>query len=1175
MARINFRSTRLWISLALALGFALGTAAQLSPDLFTGLQWRMVGPFHGGRIASVTGVIGEPGTFYAGMPQGGIWKTTSGGMTWFPIFDSVTEVDSIGAIQVAPSDPNIIYAGSGDAVANATTGTAGDGMYKSVDAGKTWKKIGLEGTTRIPKIIVDPKDPNIVIAAVMAGATGNQRGIFRTDNGGQSWTNVLHIDEETGGRDLSSAFDTPNVIFATTIADSILPPGANVGGGRAEPAAGAPNHTKLFKSVDEGKTWTEITNNPSTNGRIGVAVAGHSNGQRIYVVGGAQQNGSGLFRSDDQGATWKHMATDDTRVSGSGYICGVWVDPKNPDVVYSLGTAAYKSTDGGVTFTPFKGAPGGEDMHDIWIDPTDGKRMLFGVDQGAAITFNGGESWSSYYVLPVGQFYHISTDNRYPYWIMASQQDTGAVMTRTRGDIGDISSVDWMPLPSSEFGTVTADPLDPNIVYGVGYGAAGGGSGLVKINLTTGQWENVAPNFGAEATKYRSSRDSWRRADPFDPHAIYLDLQCLLVSHDTGHSWKSFSPDLTVEKGKPEIPCGTPVPTVPGAAPAGRGGRRGAANAAATPTTPPAAGTAPTAPAAANAAQAGAGRGAFAPPPPSINDFAISTLKKGVFWTVSSNGQIYNSMDNGAHWNNVSNIPDVTNVSFNTIEAGHSDVNTAYLSGKATAAGRGGTAPNIPLIWRTHDAGKTWTKIITGLPSDQPTGSWVNVMREDPKQKGLIFAGTETTVYVSFNDGDTWQSLRENLPSTSIRDMVFHTNNHMNDLVIGTYGRSFYVLDDMTPLREIATQSQKIADAPVYFFAPGDAIRARVSDNWDQPMNPELPHAPNPPYGAIIYYHLSHPPSGEIKLQVFDAAGKLVRTMSSIPPAIPDRWPYPEYWVAKGADLALPTNVGTNRANWDLRYDDPPAFNLDLENQMNVAPGGFVTPGPHGPQALPGIYTLKLIVDGQTYSQKVTVRNDPRVGESPKVMADLRAKNKVMMAAYEGAKASNDGNSEVLAVRTQIATLTAGQLPPDVAAAATNTAVKLATFGGIVAGRGGRGGGGGGGGRGRGGAPVPGAIIPFQTLNASFDSLVSTSQVGLDEAPSQAQINTWLADCKDFNTTISAWKTMQSKDLADFNALLTKNNLKPLQITPTALTAPPCTFTPSAAPAPVKASAKK
>ncbi len=1131
------RSFGFWMVLGVVFCFALGAAAQVSTDLFSGLQWRNVGPYHGGRIAAVTGAIGEPGTFYVGLPQGGIWKTTSGGMTWYPVFDQVTEVDSIGAIQVAPSNVNIVYAGSGDAVAGGNTGTNGNGMYRSTDAGKTWTHIGLEGTTKIPKIIVDPKEPNIVIAVAMGGTTGTQRGIFRTDDGGQTWTNVLHPDNETGGRDLSSPFDMPNVIFATTIAETPAVPAGRGGEG----AVNAPNRTKLYKSVDEGKTWTEVTSNPTTTGRIAVAVAMHSNGQRIYVVGAAQQNASGLYRSDDQGATWKHMAGDDTRIGGGGYICGVWVDSKNPDVVYTLSTAAYKSTDGGETFTAFKGAPGGEDMHDIWIDPTDGNRMLFGVDQGAAITFDGGVAWSSYYALPVGQFYHISTDNRYPYWIIASQQDTGAVMTRERGDMGTISEVDWMPVPSSEFGTLTFDPLDPNIIYGVGYGAAGGGSGLVKINLTTGQWENAAPNFGTDATKYRSSRDAWRRIDPFDPHAIYTDMQCLLVSRDMAHSWKAFSPDLTVEKGKPPIPCGTPVPPAP-------------ATAAVTP---------------------GAGRGG-APPAPSINDFAISTVRKGVFWTVSSNGQIYNTIDSGSHWNNVSNITDGAGVTFNTIEAGHSDANTAYVSGRAAGGGSGGTAVaarNVPLIWRTHDGGKTWSSIVTGLPSEQATGSWVNVIREDPKQKGLLFAGTETTVFVTFDDGDHWQSLRQNLPSTSIRDMVFHNNDHMSDLVIGTYGRSFYVLDDMSPLREIAAKSQEIATAPVYFFKPGDAIRARVSDNWDQPINPELPHAANPPYGAILYYHLGRPPAGEIKLQVFDAAGKLVRTMSSIPPVLPERWPYPEYWVAKGADLALPTKVGTNRTNWDLRYDDPPAFNLDLENQMNVAPGGFVTPGPHGPQVIPGVYTLKLIVDGQTYTQTVTVRNDPRVGESAKVMAELRAKNQLISLAYEGAKNSNAGNSEVLAVRQQVASLSASQLPAEVAAAKTSIDAKLATFGGIVAGRGGRGGGGGG--RGRGGAPVPGAITPFNTLNGSFDSIVSTSQVGLDEAPTQAEVDTWEADCKEYNTTVAAWKKTQSQDLATFSALLSKNNLKPLQIVPSALTDPPCSFAGSAAAGTAKAPAKK
>lgn len=1129
MTRIARLSSLVMAELAFVICLAIGAAAQVSPDLYSGMQWRNVGPYHGGRIAAVTGVIGEPGTFYAGLPQGGIWKTTSGGMTWYPIFDQVTEVDSIGAIQVAPSDPNIIYAGSGDAVAGNNTGTNGDGMYKTTDGGKTWARIGLEGTTKIPKIIVDPKDPNIVIVAAMGGTTGTQRGIFRTDNGGQTWANVLHPDDETGGRDLSSPFDDPNVIFATTEAETRgVPPGS----GGAAPGAQAPSRTKLYKSLDEGKSWTEVTTNPLTTGRIGVAVAMRSNGQRIYLIGAPKQNASGLYRSDDQGATWKHMAGSDTRIGGRDYICGVWVDTQNPDIVYTASTAMYRSTDGGETFIAFKGAPGGEDMHDVWIDPTDSKRMLFGVDQGAAVTLDGGLTWSSYYALPVAQVYHISTDNRYPYWIMASQQDTGAVMTRERGDVGTVSEVDWSPLPSSEFGTLTADPLDPNIIYGVGYGAAGGGSGLVKINMATGQWENAAPNFGTDAEKYHSSRDAWRRIDPFDARAIYTDMQCLLVSRDQAHSWKPFSPDLTVEKGKPQVACGKLAAPAKAAPVGGR-----------TASTP-------------SSGTSSAG-GPPPPPPPSINDFALSTVRKGVFWTVSSNGQIYNSMDGGVRWNNVSNIAEAAGVNFNTIEAGHSDVNTAYLSGRKESGGRNGTVVNVPLIWRTHDGGKTWSKIVNGLPSDQPTGSWVNVVREDPKQKGLLFAGTETTVYVSFDDGDHWQSLRQNLPSTSIRDMVFHTDDHMSDLVVGTYGRGFYVMDDTTPLREIAAKSQAIAAAPAYFFKPGDAIRARVSDNWDQPLNPELPHSPNPPYGAILYYHLSSPPTGEIKLQIFDSNGSLVRTMSSVPPVLPERWPFPTYWVATAADLALPTKVGTNRTNWDLRYDDPPAFNLDLENQMNVAPGGFVTPGPHGPQVIPGVYTLKLTVDGHTYTQPVTVRNDPRVGESAKVMAALQLKNKLMMSAYEEAKDSYAGNSEVLAVRQQVTALSGNKLPDDVAKATKAIDVKLATFGGVVANREG----GGFGGFRRGNELPPGAIKPFNTLNGSFDAIVSLSQVGLDEAPTPAEIDTWEADCKDFSAAVTAWKKMQLQDLATFNTLLSKNHLNPLHVPSSALADPPCTFT--------------
>ena len=1095
----------------------------IAPDLYSGLKWRNIGPFHGGRISAVTGVIGQPGTFYVGTPMGGVWKTTSAGVTWLPIVDQLTNIDSIGAVVVAPSDPNIVYVGSGDPIA----GGDGDGMYKSTDAGKTWTKIGLEAAHRISKMLIDPRDPNLVVAgAVGDGSTGEAGGIYRTTDGGRTWQKVLTPAGVTAVRDLGYDYSAPNLMFATTLGTGA---GFGVAGGRA--ATGPPPVPgRLFKSTDEGQTWTEVTTLPHYNGRISVAVAMHTNGQRIYVVGSPIDNGTGLYRSDDGGATWKHMAGTDTRVAnGQGnYQSGVFVDSQNPDIVYVTSIALMRSTDGGNTFQSFKGAPGGEDYHMMWIDPTNGQRMLIGVDQGPSVTLDGGKTWSLWYPIPISQLYHVSTDTRYPYWVLGAQQDTGAVMTRSRGDFGQVNFTDWSPLPSSEFGTLTADPLHPEIIYGVGYGPGGGGSGIVKINMATGQWQNVAPNFGADAQKYRQARDFWKRFDPFDQRAMYVGYQCLLVTSDGAQTWKAVSPDLTMPKDQKPVVCGEPPPPPP-----------------ATP------GTAPAAPA------AGGGRGGGA----AIADFVLSTAKKGAIWTASSNGQIYNTGDGGLHWTNVTNIGDVpANVNFTAIDGAHHDAGTAYVSARI-GAGRGapdGTDANVPLIWRTHDSGKTWTKIVSGLPSDERTGSWVNVVREDPKQKGLLFCGTETTVYVSFDDGGRWQSLRQNLPSTSIRDLVFHVDDHLNDIVIGTYGRGFWVLDDMTPLREIAAKAGEIAAAPVYFFKPGDAIRARLNANWDQPTSVEMPHAPNPPYGAILYYRLGQPPTGEMTLQVFDAAGGLVRTISSVPPAPIEGAIYPDYWLKSPASRALPTAAGMNRVNWDLQYDDPPSFNRDLEDQMNMVEA-MASPGPHGPQVPPGTYTLKLTVDGKVYTQTVVVHNDPRVGESAATLAALTSQHKLTQLAYQGMKDTYSGNDEVAAARAQIASLT--QLPADVAAQAKDLDTKLATFGGAVEGRGGRGGGGFGGGRGGG---APGAMQSFIALNGSFNTMVSMMQVGLDMAPTGAQIDTWASDCKSYNTTVTAWKKLQSEELAAFNALLTKSNLKAVTVTPTKLTLAVCAFPASA-----------
>ena len=1128
---------------------ALGAWAQINPNLYAGLKWRNVGPFHGGRIASVSGVIGQPGTFYMGTPLGGIWKTTSAGVTWFPVFDQETSVDSIGAIQVAPSNPDIVYAGAGDPI----QGSLGNGMWKSTDAGKSWQHIGLEDTVKIDSILVDPTDANLVLASTLGDNSRHGGGVYRSTDGGQTWTNVLKPADYDGTRDLEYAFDDPSVMLAATQGNGGFNFGPPPGGG----ARAKIKPPQVFKSTDEGKTWIQIKI-PPYQGRIAVAVAMHTNGQRVYIVGNNIENGSGLYRSDDGGVTWKHMAGKDLRISnGQGaYSCGVYVDSQNPDILYTVSTAMYRSTDGGVTFEAYKGAPGGEDYHKQWIDPTNGKRMIVGTDQGASVTLDNGETWSLWYTETISQVYHVATDNQYPYHIMGAQQDTGAVMISSRGAWGQVNFIDWSPVPSSEFGVITPDPRNPNIIYGVGYGPGGGGNGLVKIDMSTGQWENVAPNFGSDSTKYTSGRDFQKKFDlAFDPGALYVAYQCLLVSRDGAHSWTAASPDLTTAKGAPQIACGKKPPQpapkpASGAAPE-HGAAPGQGNSA-----KPASGAAPKP---ANGAAPEPARGPT-PPEPSISDFSISRVKRGVIWTVSSNGQIHNTMDHGKTWTNVSNIADVpAHLTFNTIEAGD-DANTAYVAGRIGGE-RGVTVPpsedaDVPLIWRTVDGGKTWTSIVNGLPADERTGSWVNSLRADPRQPGLLFAGTETTVYVSFDNGDRWQSMRQNLPSTSIRDLDVHTDHHLNDLVIATYGRGFWVLEDITPLRQIAANAQAIGSNPVYLFEPQEAIRTRVNSNWDQPFSVEVPHVPNVPYGAIVDYYLSQEPSAPIQLQVFDAHGILIRTMTSTAPPPIEGALFPNYWLATPESRALSTHIGLNRVNWNLQYDDPPAVRHDLEDEMNSVEGA-TTEGPHGPQVIPGVYTLKLTVDGQVYARNVTVLNDPRAGQSPELMAALRTQNKLTLLSVEGMKQSFEGHEEVDAVKSQLATLTKGSLPSDVAAQAKTLDASLTKIGGVIPAPGSFGG------FGRRPAPDPNAIKSFVDLNNEYNTMVSMMQVGLDMAPTPTQIATWESDCNSLNRTTAAWTSMQQQ-ITSFNELLARNQLQELKPAPTRLTGGSCNFTPDA-----------
>jgi photosystem II stability/assembly factor-like uncharacterized protein len=884
----------------------------------------------------------------------------------------------------------------------------------------------------------------------------------------------------------------------------------------------------------------------------------HTQGQRMYIVGNNIENGSGLYRSDDGGATWQHMAGKDLRISnGQGaYSSGVFVDSQNPDTLYTMSTAMYRSTDGGVTFQPFKGAPGGEDYHKLWIDPTNGHRMLVGSDQGASVTLDSGRTWSLWYTEVISQVYHVATDSQYPYHIMGAQQDTGSVMISSRGNWGQVNFTDWSPLPSSEFGVDTADPKNPNIIYGVGYGPGGGGSGLIKIDMTTGQWENVAPNFGSDAIKYVAYRDFEKKFDlAFDPGSLYVAYQCLLVTRDGAHSFTSASPELTTPKEKPQIPCGTipqPPPPTPPQPPQPSPLPQGAAGG----SPPPTAGG-PPAPAAGGPPAPAAGP---PPPDPSIVDFSISRVKRGVFWSVSTNRQIFNTMDHGKTWTNVTNIADLpAHTQFITVEAGD-DANTAYVAGRL-APERGQPLPpevdaDVPLIWRTTDGGKNWSKIVSGLPSDERTGSWINDLRADPQQAGLLFAGTETTVYVSFDNGDHWQSLRQNLPSTSIRGLEVHTDTHLNDLVIGTYGRGFWVLDDITSLRQIAANAQAIGSSPAYLFQPEEAIRARINGNWDQPFSIEVPHAPNVPYGALVDYYLSKEPTAPIQLQVFDASGALVRTITStLPPPI-EGADYPHYWLAAPETRALSTHVGLNRINWNLQYDDPPALRHDLENEMNMVEGS-TTPGPHGPQVIPGVYKLKLTVDGQVYTRDVTVVNDPRAGQSPALMANLRLQNKLTLLSVQGMDQSFKGHGEVDAVKSQLTELMKGTLPADVAAQAKTLDASLSKIGGAMP----TGFGGGGFGAFRRVAPDPKEIQSFMRLNDAYNTMVSMMQVGLDMAPTPTQIDTWQKDCTDLNRTTTAWEDAR-KQITDFNAMLVKNNLQEMKVAASKLTVSACRFAP-------------
>ena len=908
-------------------------AQQYDSDLFNEMHWRMIGPFRGGRTKAAAGIPSQPNVFYIGVVNGGVWKTTDYGRIWRPIFDD-QPTGSIGAIAVALSDPNVIYVGSGEGLQRPDLST-GDGIYKSTDAGETWTHLGLRDGQQIPQIIVDPDDPNRLFVAVLGHPYGpnEERGIFRSTNGGRTFERVLYKDENTGGVDVAFDPSDAQTVYAV-LWEAREGPWEN--GVFRGPGSG------LFKSTDGGDTWRPLTEGLPTFAddglsRIGITVA-PSMPSRLFATVESRRNG-GLYRSDDAGESW-YLTNDDPRVTQRGSdFAEVKVHPHNPDIVFTGAIVVWKSTDGGSTFEAIRGAPGGDDYQRLWINPNNPDIILIAADQGAIITVNGGETWSSWYNQPTAQFYHVTTDNAFPYRVCSGQQESGSACVQSRGDHGQITFREWSSVGVTEYGYVAPDPLNPDIVYG---------GRVTRYDRRTGQVQDVSPRPLRDGD-YRIIRTMPILFSPVDPHTLYFASNTLWKTTTGGQSWDQISPDLSRETW--EVPAN--VGKYRGT-PASRVTRRGV-----------------------------------------IYTIAPSHTDIDVIWVGTDDGLIHVTHDGGATWSDVTPSELVPWAKVSLMDASHFDVNTAYAAINTLRLD-----DLRPHIYRTRDGGATWTHITSGIPDGGP----VNVVREDPERRGLLFAGTERAVYVSFDDGDNWQSLRIDMPATSIRDLVIKDD----DLVVGTHGRGFWILDDITPLRQI-TAATVASDA--FLFEPQQAWRFRWNKYTDTPLPPDEPAGENPPDGAIINYFLKANARGPVTLEILTETGELVRRYSSAdepePPLegqnVPDYWPRPPQVLSAGA--------GLHRFVWDLHYPRPAVLRFRYPISA-VAGNTPVTP--FGPWVLPGRYTVKLTANGKTYSQTLTVKMDPRV-QTPS--AELERQHQLSMKLYDLLQHDFDALTDVRAFR--------------------------------------------------------------------------------------------------------------------------------------------------------------
>ena len=931
------------INLRILLFATLATSAlaqPVDPDLYAGLRWRSLGPFRGGKSTMVSGVPGNPAVYYMATAGSGVWKTVDGGQVWTCVSDSI-RLTSVGAIAVAPSRPETVYAG------------APGGLYRSNDGGGHWDLVALQGHA-VSSIVIDPHKPDVVLAA------SADAGIMRTTDGGKSWKQTLP-DEKVGGVWLVFDPDNPKKMYAGT--RPITAGGRGGGAVRgAAPVLTPATDSQIYRSTDEGITWkkTSPTGLPGGSfGTIALAVAPGTKGLRVY-----DYVAQGIFRSDDGGDHWAR-ATDDPRMIGGGQFHDIIVDQRDPNILFATQTSLYRSTDAGKTWESYTGAPSGADFNYVWIDPTNDSYMILAIDQGTTVSMDAGRTWTSWFNQPTGQMYNVTTDHGFPFFMYSAQQDSGTIATPIFGRAGQITYRDWYTTNGFETAHIVADPADSNYLYATGwYGS------VLRINKITGQTQHVFE----KTAKYRESGAPSIGFSPLDPRTFYLATQYLLATHDKGMHWETVSPDLTAGGGDEGEPDATRRRE-------GRGGGR------------------------------------------AISSLAFSPKDAKLFWAGTNNGLIQLTRDGGSHWNNVApkDLPDARPVS--AIEASPSDPARAFaLVGPGFGAGRGGTVTVPPRIYRTDDYGQNWKIVNAGLPN---SAGWA--VREDPENRNLVFAALDAGVFVSFNGGEQWQSLELNMPAAWCRDLAIEQNT----LVVATYGRALWALDDLNPLRELAASASKIATSTAYLYAPAPAIRMQWDTYTDTPLNPDVPAAENPPDGAVIDYYLKSAPSDDIKLEVYDASGKLVRSYSSAGAAsLGYKVNVPDYWLAPPS--TLPKTAGLHRFVWDLRYPDPDQllytyygihvdyFEYTLAD--HAIPHNTPWHEPQGPMVVPGRYEIRLTVSGATYRQPITVKLDPRLNVSTqdlKKQFDLAQKLAAGMAAtyeaYNQAAAAKDAKAQELA----------------------------------------------------------------------------------------------------------------------------------------------------------------